>query len=134
MNEPPNAGPSFGRLARLDEPAIWKKLWPREDPDLNRWMSANIELLNGVLGLQIDIDEAESAVGPFRLDLAGNETLTQKPIVIENQFGKTDHDHLGKLITYAASREAGILVWVAMDFQDAHRTALKWLISITGQK
>lgn len=53
--------------------------------------------------------------------------------MIENQFGRTNHDHLGKLITYAAGREAGILIWIAMDFQQPHRDALQWLNNVTGQ-
>ena len=89
--------------------------------------------MNQVLGLQIEIDEEESSVGPFRLDLAGNDSRTQNPVVIENQFGRTNHDHLGKLITYAAGREAGILIWIAMEFQEPHRDALRWLNSVTGQ-
>ena len=53
-------------------------------------------------------------------------------MVIENQYGGTDYDHLGKLITYAAGREAGVLVWFAIQFQEAHEAALQWLNDITG--
>ena len=123
--------PRIGKLLKLQEIDV-RGIWPKEAEDLSRWMRDNIEVLNDALGLQIEIEEAESRVGNFRLDLAGNEARTQKPVVIENQFGKTDHDHLGKLITYAAGREAGILVWIAMDFQQPHRDALHWLNGITG--
>lgn len=121
----------LGRIIELGEEDI-RKLWPNEERDLSPWVRENIDLLNETLGLQIDIEEAESSVGDFRLDLAGSETTTQRPVVIENQYGSTDHDHLGKLITYAAGREAGILVWLASDFRDAHRTALQWLNDVTG--
>lgn len=121
----------LGRIARLDEKQI-RTLWPNEERDLSPWVSDNIDLLNEALGLQIEVEEAEARVGNFRLDLAGVETTTQRPVVIENQFGSTDHDHLGKLITYAAGREAGVLVWLAMQFQEAHEAALQWLNDITG--
>ncbi len=122
----------LGKLIKLQEGDV-RKIWPKEAQDLSQWMKNNIDILNDVLGLQIEIDEAELPVGNFRLDLAGNDASTQKPVVIENQFGKTDHDHLGKLITYAAGREAGILIWIAMEFQEPHRTALHWLNNVTGQ-
>lgn len=122
----------LGQLVKLQEGEV-RKIWPREEADLSQWIKINIDLLNEVLGLQIDIGEEESPVGVFRLDLAGNDARTQMPVVIENQFGKTDHDHLGKLITYAADREAGVLIWIAMEFQEPHRDALRWLNSITGQ-
>ena len=122
---------ALGRMIELDDQEI-RRLWPNEERDLSPLVRENIDLLNETLGLQIDIEEAESPVGSFRLDLAGSETTTQRPVVIENQYGSSDHDHLGKLITYAAGREAGILVWLASDFRDAHRTALQWLNDVTG--
>ena len=121
----------IGRMFKLQESDV-RRIWPRETEDLSPWMKEHIDVLNEALGLLIEIEEQESPVGSFRLDLAGNDGLTQKPVVIENQFGKTDHDHLGKLITYAAGREAGILVWIAMDFQQPHRDALHWLNIVTG--
>ena len=122
---------ALGRIVEMDEQAI-RQLWPNEERDLSPWVRENIDLLNEALGLQMDIDEAETPVGDFRLDLAGSETTTKRPVVIENQYGSSDHDHLGKLITYAADREAGILVWLAGDFRDAHQKALQWLNDVTG--
>ena len=121
----------LGRIVRLQEAEI-RKLWPNEERDLSPWVSDNIELLNEALGLQMEIEEAESRVGNFRLDLAGVEATTKRPVVIENQYGATNHDHLGKLITYAAGREAGVLVWLAMQVQEAHAAALQWLNDVTG--
>ena len=92
---------ALGRMIELDDQEI-RRLWPNEERDLSPLVRENIDLLNETLGLQIDIEEAESPVGSFRLDLAGSETTTQRPVVIENQYGSSDHDHLGKLITYAA--------------------------------
>lgn len=96
-------------------------------------MKDNAELLGNALGLQVELDEAEGPVANFRLDLAGYEGINQTPVVVENQFGRTDHDHLGKLITYAAGREAGVLVWISTEFQEAHRRALEWLNRVSGK-
>ena len=125
--------PSIGRISKLSEAQV-KKIWPREEQDLSPWIKDHIEEVNSTLGLDIQISEVESSVGNFRLDLGGLEARTQKPAVIENQFGKTDHDHLGKLLTYAAGREAGILIWIAMEFQEPHRAALNWLNQVTGNE
>lgn len=128
MNTP---GQGLGKLKKLDEQEV-RKIWPREQEDLSQWMKDNIDVLNEALNLQIEIEEVESSVGPFRLDLAGNEARTQKPVVIENQFGNSDHGHLGKLITYSAGKEAGVLIWIAMTFQEPHLSALRWLNSVTS--
>jgi len=123
---------NLGRLSRLDESEL-RKIWPREEQDLSQWVKDNAQLLGDALGLQVELDEAEGPVANFRLDLAGYEGTNQTPVVVENQFGRTDHDHLGKLITYAAGREAGVLVWIATEFQEAHREALEWLNRISGK-
>ena len=125
------SGQGLGKLTKLDEKEV-RKIWPREQEDHSQWMKDNIDVLNEALNLQIEIEEVESSVGPFRLDLAGNEARTQNPVVIENQFGNSDHDHLGKLITYSAGREAGDLIWVAMNFQEPQLSALRWLNSVTS--
>ena len=128
---PPNDD-SLGRLVILTEQEV-RKIWPREEQHLSQWMKNNIDILNEALNLQIEIEEVESPIGNFRLDLAGTEATTQNPVVIENQFGDSNHDHLGKLITYSAGREAGILIWVASEFKEPHRNALSWLNEISGQ-
>ena len=67
----------------------------------------------------------------FRIDLAGTESYSQMPVIIENQFGSSNHDHLGKLITYSAAKEAGIVIWIANEFQVAHKEAIEWLNKIS---
>jgi len=116
----------IGYLQKLNEAAI-RKIWPNETRDFSPWLVENISLLNDTLNIRIEIEELEGPVGTFRLDLAGIDRVSQKPVVIENQFGESDHDHLGKLITYAANREAGIVVWIANEIQPAHRASIEWL-------
>ena len=130
--EEPNTPSTVSRLAKLSEQDI-RGIWPRDEQDLSPWIKSSAEELSSALGLEIQFDEAEAPVGNFRLDLAGMDSLSRKPVVVENQFGKSDHDHLGKLLTYAAGREAGVLIWIATEFQEPHRAALRWLNSVTGE-
>lgn len=125
--------PQIGRMRQLSVPEM-RVLWPREEQDLSPWIRANVEHVNEATGLSIFLDEAEGNVGSYRFDLAGNEQLTQRPVIVENQFGKSDHDHLGKMLTYAADREAGVLIWIANEFTPPHLQALKWLNDITGDE
>ena len=127
-----NTRGALGKLVKLDEPEV-KSIWGREE-EFSRWMATHIEVLNEALGLQIEIAELEGAVGNFRVDLAGNDSTTRTPVIIENQFGKSDHDHLGKLITYSAGRDAGIIVWVASEFEQPHRAAIEWLNTVTSEE
>lgn len=119
-----------GKLKKLNVSEI-RKIWPHEEKDLSVWVSENIDVLNEVLNMQIEIISREEYIHNCRLDLAGTENYTQSPVIIENQFGISNHDHLGKLITYSAAKEAGIIIWIANKFQIVHREAVEWLNSIT---
>lgn len=122
--------PSLGTLKHLDVGEI-RKIWAREREDLSPWIAENIEHLNEELELRMEIETSEEYIHGFRLDLAGTDALSKVPVIIEIQFGTSDHDHLGKLITYSAAKEAGIVVWIANDIHLAHRQAIHWLNEIT---
>lgn len=123
----------LGKLKKLELEEI-KKIWPHEQKYLSPWIAKKINLLNDVLNLQIVIDSTEEKSDNFRMDLAGTEGYSSMPVVIENQFGRSDHDHLGKLITYSAHKEAGIIIWIANEIQPAHRNAVEWLNRITPKE
>jgi hypothetical protein len=120
----------LGKLRRLGLKEI-KEIWPREEDDLSPWIADNVDSLNQALGLQIQIEGKEESVHGFRLDLVGTDNASQMPVVIENQFGESNHDHLGKLITYAAGRDAGVLIWIANNIHVAHGNAIEWLNRIS---
>ena len=124
---------NLGKLKKLDIQEI-RKIWPNEEKQLSPWIAENIDALNDVLNLQIEIEGKEEPVSNFRLDLMGTDNASLLPVVIENQFGSSDHDHLGKLITYSAAKEAGIMVWIANEIQTAHKDALEWLNRISPQE
>ena len=97
--------------------------------DFTPWLAEedNLALLADAVGLEITIDETESSVGDFNVDIYATETGTDRKIIIENQLEDTNHDHLGKLITYASGKSADIVIWVVKRAREEHRSAIEWL-------
>jgi len=113
----------LSKLRRLDLRAVWE----REAGDFTPWLADNIEELGAALGMDLELDAREASCGDFSLDLLAKDLGTGRTVVIENQLTQTDHDHLGKLLTYAAGFGASVVVWVAEAIRDEHRQALEWL-------
>jgi hypothetical protein len=113
-----------------------RELWPDESKDFTPWLATEegLALLGEAINAELELVETEAKVGPFNADVLcrviGEEDHL---VVIENQFGKTDHDHLGKLITYASGLKAKTLVWIADAFTDEHRQAIDWLNESKGE-
>ena len=101
-------------------------IWPNEAGNFTPWLSEHIDLLGVELGLDIEIDQVEAAVGAFSLDLLGKESGSGRIVIIENQLERTDHTHLGQLLAYAAGYDARIIVWISPDIRDEHREAVHW--------
>jgi hypothetical protein len=104
-------------------------MWPNEAADFTPWLAHpdNIKRLGAAIGFELEVEHMEVAVGPFSADILARESATGNYVVIENQLGRTDHDHLGKCLTYAAALGAKTVVWVAATFTDEHRKTLDWL-------
>ncbi|MYD03986.1 MAG: hypothetical protein F4X21_03575 [Acidimicrobiia bacterium] len=79
-----------------------REVWPTEDNDFTPWLADNPQLISEALGMELELDGVEVTVGVYRVDLVFREVSSGASVVIENMYGSTDHDHLGKLITYAA--------------------------------
>jgi Domain of unknown function (DUF4268) len=102
-------------------------VWPTEPHHFTPWLLENADVLSEALGIDVELEAREFRVGKFSLDLIGKESSTGNPLIVENQYGSTDHGHLGQLLTYAGGTKPGTNVWIAEQFRDEHRAALEWL-------
>ncbi len=116
------------------KPVPVRQFWTNEARDFTPWLAQNIQSLNGALGLELEIESVEVACGPFSADILAKDAGTDQYVVIENQLEKTDHDHLGKAITYASVLNASAVVWVATTFTEEHKKALDWLNDHTTEE
>lgn len=104
-----------------------RSIWPHEERDFTVWLLNNIELLTAELGIELEDATREESIGDFSADIVGTELNTGQSVVIENQYGATNHDHLGKLLTYSAGKDAGFTIWLAEAFRPEHKSVLEWL-------
>ena len=121
-------------LGTLKEITDLRSIWPHEALNFTPWVAENVELLADAVGLDITVDETESSVGDFNVDIYASETGTDRKIIIENQLEDTDHDHLGKLITYASGKDADVVIWVVKHAREEHKAAVEWLNNHTDDK
>lgn len=123
-------------LGKLKEIKDLREVWPHEALDFTPWLAEedNLGMLADAVGLEITLDETESSVGDFNVDIYATETGTDRKIIIENQLEDTNHDHLGKLITYASGKSADVVIWVVKRAREEHRAAIEWLNNHTDEK
>jgi hypothetical protein len=122
--------PEFGTLKRKS----LREIWPNEARDFTNWLASNVGNLGMALGIDLELSESEAPVGDFSLDLLATDLGSKGKVIIENQLTKTDHDHLGKLITYGAGLSAEKVVWIAESVREEHRQALEWLNQRTDEQ
>jgi len=112
----------IGKIERVDLRDIWK----HEAQGFTKWLQENLDILNEVTGLSLSSAEREKPAGGFNVDLLA-EDEAGNPVIIENQLEKSDHSHLGKLITYLTAIEAKTAVWIVKDPRPEHIKAISWL-------
>jgi hypothetical protein len=115
--------PNLAKIERVD----LREAWPNEARDFTPWLAENIAELGEALGMDLELQETEASVGGYSLDVLATDLNQNRPVIVENQLETTNHDHLGKLLTYAAGYDANIIVWLTREFRDEHRQALDWL-------
>lgn len=116
---------AIGKLTEVDV----RDLWKHEQYDFSNWLSkeSNLEYLNDVLGLTlVDVDR-EVYVGQYRCDIVAKDETSGIKVIIENQLEATNHDHLGKIVTYASGLDAKVIVWIVKEAKEEHRSAIEWL-------
>jgi hypothetical protein len=123
-----------GTLGILERVEL-RDIWLSEASDFTPWLAGNENLaqLGKTIGMELELEAQEKNVGPFRADILCKDTATGDWVLVENQLEKTDHTHLGQLLTYAAGLKAVTIVWVAAQFTEEHRATLDWLNTITNE-
>jgi Domain of unknown function (DUF4268) len=114
--------PSVGKIKRV----ALREVWTHEALDFTTWLEQNVDILHELLDVTLVNVEREQSAGSFSVDLVA-EDEAGNPVVIENQLEKSNHDHLGKLITYLTALEAKVAVWIVSDPRPEHIRAVSWL-------
>ena len=114
---------NLGKIKQVDLRGVFQN----EATDFTPWLENNIDELSEVIGIEIIDVKREGGVGNFSCDLIGTEANSENKVIIENQLEQTNHDHLGKIITYASGVGAKYVVWVARKIREEHQKALEWL-------
>ncbi len=121
---------NLSKLHKVEPRDIW-----RLEPDFTRWLSQeeNLDILSEEIGVDIKLIKTEASVGKFSVDILAEEEMSGRKIIIENQLEDANHDHLGKIITYASGYDAEIIIWIVRDLRDEHQKAIDWLNEHTDE-
>lgn len=123
-------------LGTLDSVNL-REVWQNEAADFTPWLADNLDSLGDALQMDIDTEDVDTevSVGKYSADILCRDASDNSRIVIENQFDSTDHDHLGKLLTYASGLDSdppvSSVIWISESFNDEHRSTLDWLNRIS---
>ncbi len=122
---------NLAKLHKINLRDVWSV-----EPDFTNWLSQkeNLDLLGEEIGVDIKLIKTEANVGQFKVDILAEEEGSGRKIIIENQLEDTNHDHLGKIITYASGYDAEIIIWVVRDVREEHQRAIEWLNEHTDEK
>jgi hypothetical protein len=124
------------QLGKLEKIEDLRSIWKHEAKDFTPWLAEeeNLSMLSEAIGIDIVLEEQESNVGEFSVDIFATEESTGRKIIIENQLEDTNHDHLGKIITYASGKDAEVIIWIVKRARDEHKQAIEWLNNHTDDK
>ena len=111
-----------------------REFWLHEARDFTPWMAENLSFLSESLNMELEFEAREKSVGEFRADLVCRNAVDNSRVVIENQLTRSDHGHLGQVLTYAAGLQAVTVIWVATELRREHRATLDWQNEITDER
>ncbi len=113
----------FGAL----EEVPLREAWAHEAHVFTPWLAENLDRLGEAIGLRLEFIGREVNVGRYIADILARTVVDDQIVLIENQLERSDHNHLGQIMTYLAGTEAKIIVWAASDFCEEHLSAIRWL-------
>jgi len=116
------------KLAKLSKVDV-REVWKHEAKDFTSWLAKpeNLEILGDSLDLELEPLEQESKVGKYSADILAKDVSSDRTVIIENQLEESNHDHLGKCITYASGKDADVVIWIVRKANEEHRKAIEWL-------
>lgn len=121
-------------LSKLNKVNL-RDVWEHEALDFTNWLALeeNLDALSEEIGIDINLIKTEASVGKFNVDILAEDEATRRKIIIENQLEQTNHDHFGKIITYASGYDAEVIIWIVKDVRDEHQRAIEWLNEHTDE-
>lgn len=124
------------KLGKLEKVKDLRSVWKHEANDFTKWLAEeeNLNTLSEEIGIDIELISTEAKTGSFSTDILASESNTNNKIIIENQLESTDHDHLGKIITYASGHDAKTIIWIVKEVREEHRQAIDWLNEHTDEE
>lgn len=122
------------KLAKIKKVDL-REVFVHEATDFTKWLAQqeNLDLLGEEIGIDIKLIQIEANVGKFNVDILAEEESSGRKIIIENQLENTNHDHLGKIITYASGYDAEIIIWIVRNYREEHQKAVDWLNEHTDE-
>ncbi len=122
------------KLSKINKVNL-REVWKHEAKDFTNWLAKpeNLEILSQEVGIDIKLIQTEASVGKFSVDILAEIEESKRKVIIENQLEDTNHDHLGKIITYASGYDAKIIIWIVKDVRDEHQKAIEWLNEHTDE-
>ena len=126
----------MAKLGKLEKVKDLRSVWKHEANDFTKWLAKeeNLNTLGEEIGIDIELLSTEAKTGTFSTDILAVEANTNNKIIIENQLEATNHDHLGKIITYASGHDAKTIIWIVKEAREEHRQAIDWLNEHTDEE
>lgn len=123
------------KLGRIEQVEL-REVWKHEATNFTKWLAKpeNLDLLSEEIDIELSLIDTEYNVGRFNVDIYAEELSADRKVIIENQLERTDHDHLGKLITYASGLDAEVIIWIVKEVLEEHQQAIDWLNENTNEK
>lgn len=119
----------FGKIIEV----ALREIWAGESTDFTPWLARNLNLISEKLGLELELESTEVSAGDFSADIVARDIATNRRVIIENQYGSTDHRHLGQILTYSSVLNASVVIWIAEKIRSEHKSALDFLNQNLGE-